>query len=98
MTNTKVIVLAELPVFPQYLKEIKALSAKSLIPTLKEAGCEAFYQTYKIGAPDTLVFFEVFKSKKALDIHMNAEHTKKFFEGIKGKLSAMPVSTVLSEI
>lgn len=98
MENSKVIVLAEVPVLPEYLEEVKAIAADSLIATLKEAGCEAFYQTSKTDDPNTLVFFEVFKSKAALDFHMEADYTKKFFTGIKDKLAGKPISTVLSEL
>jgi len=98
MANSKVIVLAEVPVLPQYLEEVKAISAESLIPTLKEVGCEVFYQTFKKEDPNTLIFFEVFTSKAALDLHIEAEYTKKFFIGLKDKLAGKPVSTILSEL
>lgn len=96
MANSKVIVLAELPVLPEHLEIVKAISAETLIPTLKEAGCEAFYQTAKKDEPNTLVFFEVFKSKAALDLHMEADYTKKFFAAVKDKLAGKPVSVLLS--
>lgn len=98
MENSKVIVLAEVPVLPEYLEEVKAISTASLIPTLKETGCEAFYQTSKTEDPNTLIFFEVFTSKAALDLHMEADYTKKFFAGVKDKLAGKPISTILSEL
>lgn len=98
MSNSKVIVLAEVPVLPEHLEEVKAISAEALIPTLKEPGCETFYQTSKKDDPNTLVFFEVFESKSALDLHMEADYTRIFFAGIQGKLAGKPVSTILSEL
>jgi quinol monooxygenase YgiN len=98
MANSKVIVLAEVSVLPQHLEEVKAIAAATLIPTLKEPGCEAFYQTYKKDDQNALVFFEVFESKTALDLHLEADYTKKFFDCIKDKLAGKPVSTILSEL
>ncbi|WP_161964557.1 putative quinol monooxygenase [Mucilaginibacter endophyticus] len=98
MSNSKVIVLAEIPVKPEFLEEVKAISAKALIPTLQEEGVETFYQTVKKDDPNTLVFFEVFKSQQALDEHLAANYTKEFFAAVKDKLSDKPVSSILSEL
>jgi quinol monooxygenase YgiN len=97
MINSKVIILAEVSILPQFLNEVKELAARTLIPTLKEEGCEVFYQTSKTQDPNALVFFEVFVSQAALDLHMDAGYTKTFFAGIKGKLSGEPITTILSE-
>lgn len=98
MSNTKIIVLAELSVKPEYLDEIKGLSAATLKPTLAEPGCEAFYQTIKADEPNTLVFFEVFTSQQALNQHMEADYTKAFFAGVKDKVAGTPVSTILLQL
>lgn len=98
MGNSKVIVLAEVSILPQFLKEVKVLSAATLVPTRKEPGCEVFYQTSKKDDPDTLVFFEVFDSQHALDLHMQADYTKAFFAGIQGKVSGIPSTTLLHEL
>lgn len=98
MANTKVIVLAEIPVKPEHLETVKALSAATLVPTLKEAGVEVFYQTVKHDDPHTLVFFEVFKSQEALEDHLAADYTKTFFAGVKDKVAGKPVSTILKEL
>jgi len=98
MSDEKVIILAEVPVKPEHLEEVKSLCAETLKPTLQESGCEAFYQNFKKDDPNTLVFFEIFSSKEALDLHMNKEYTKTFFENIKDKLSGKPVSVILGEL
>lgn len=98
MENTKVILLAEVPVLPEFLEEIKALSAATLKPTLKEPGCEVFYQTSKKDDPNTLVFFEVFASSEALDFHMQADYTNAFFAGVQGKLAGKPITIHLNEL
>jgi quinol monooxygenase YgiN len=98
MNQSKIIVLAEAPIKPDYMKEVIALSAATLKPTLKEPGCEAFYQTVKADEPNTLVFFEVFTSKEAFDLHMEADYTKAFFAGIQDKVAGKPVSTILKQL
>ncbi len=98
MKDSKVIILAELSILPEFLEEIKALSAATLAPTLKEPGCETFYQTAKEGDPNSLVFFEVFTSKATHDLHLEADYTQRFFAGVQGKLAGKPVMTNLSEL
>ena len=98
MNNAKFIVLAEVPVLPEHWDAVVALSAATLELTLAEPGCEAFYQTQKKDASDTLVFFEVFQSKEAFEIHMETAYTKAFFAGIQGKLAGRPVSTILQQL
>lgn len=98
MSNSKIIVLAELFVKPEHLEEVKALSAATLKPTLEEPGCEAFYQTTKADDANTLVFFEVFSSQEALDLHLEADYTKAFFAGLQGKAAGKPVSTILQHL
>ena len=65
MSHLKFILLVEVPVKAEFLDEVKALCAATLIPTLAEPGCLAFYQTGKQDDPTTLVFFEVFASREA---------------------------------
>ncbi|CEJ68145.1 Antibiotic biosynthesis monooxygenase [Chryseobacterium oranimense G311] len=95
--DEKIIILAEIPVKPEYFEEVKALCENTLKHTLQEKGCEAFYQTFKRDEPYTLVFFEIFSSQKSLDTHMNEDYTKTFFAGIKDKLSGKPTSSFLCE-
>ncbi|AKD53919.1 putative quinol monooxygenase [Spirosoma radiotolerans] len=98
MSNLKISLLVEVRVKAEYLDEVKALCAATLIPTLTEPGCEVFYQTSKQGDPTMLVFFEVFVSKEAFDQHLEAPYTKAFFAGIQGKLADKPVSTLLQKL
>lgn len=98
MSSYKYIILAEVPVKPEHLEQVKALSAATLKPTLEEPGCEAFYQTVKADYTNTLVFFEVFNSKKAADLHMEADYTKAFFAGVKDMVSGQPKSIILQQL
>ncbi len=98
MSDSKIILLVEVPVKADSLEDVRALCARTLVPTLAESGCEAFYQTSKPDDPTTLVFFEVFVSQQALDLHLAALYTKAFFAGIQDKLAGKPVSTPLRSL
>lgn len=94
----RIIIQAEIFVKPEYLDEVKAMSAATLKPTLAEPGCEVFYQTAKTTDKNTLVFFEVFVSQDAHNLHLNAEYSKAFFDGLKGKLAGDPIITILKQL
>lgn len=96
--DDRYIILAEIPVQPAYLDYIKSLATSTLKPTLEEAGCEAFYQTARSDDPNSLVFFEVFHSKEAHDLHLKADHTRAFFAGVQDKTSGKPIITFLSQL
>jgi quinol monooxygenase YgiN len=98
MENTKIILLAEVSVLPEFLEDVKALSAAALKPTLEEQGCEAFYQTSKKDDPNTIVFFEVFRSQEALDVNLQQSYTIAFFAGVQGKLAGKPLTIQLNEL
>ena len=70
MQQDKVILLVEATVKPEYREAILAVAAENLPPTRAEDGVEAFYQTARQDDPNTLVFFEVFHSEAAHDLHM----------------------------
>lgn len=98
MSSSRIILHVEVPILPAYLDEVKVLCAATLVPTLAEPGCEAFYQTTKQNDLTTLVFFEVFVSQEAIDWHMDAPYTKAFFAGIQGKLAGPPITTRLQDL
>lgn len=98
MNQSKIILLVEVPVKADSLEDVKALCARTLVPTLAEPGCEAFYQTSKPDDPTTLIFFEVFVSQQALDQHLEAPYTKAFFADIQDKLAGKPRSTTLRRL
>ena len=97
MKNSKVILLAEIPVLPEFLEEVKELSTATIAPSLLEPGCEAFYQTSKEDQPNTLIIFEIFSSQEMFDVHLAADYTKDFMAGIQGKLAGPPLITHLNE-
>ena len=95
MPIEKVILLVEAKVKPEYRATVVAAAQENLPLTLAEPGVEAFYQTVRDDDPNRLVFFEVFRSKDAHDLHMEEEYTKKVFRTLEGRLSAPPVITKL---
>ena len=97
MKNDKVIIHAELTLRPEFLAEVLAVAATSLALTLQEEGCELLMQTRKVGEPNTLVLFEVFKSREAHDWHLAQAYSKAFFAVIEGKLAGEPTVYHLEE-
>jgi quinol monooxygenase YgiN len=98
MEDTKVYLLAELTIRPEFLQEVKAILAEALIPTLEEPGCEALYETGQKDNPHKLVFFEVFSSAAAHEFHLQQGYTKRMFASLEGKTSESPTLTALSAI
>ncbi len=96
--DTKIYLLAELTVLPEFLEEVKAILKEALIPTLEEPGCEALYETERKDDPHKLVFFEVFSSAAAHEFHLAQEYTKRVFASLDGKVSGVPTLTKLSAL
>jgi quinol monooxygenase YgiN len=98
MNDEKVYLLAELTVPPEFLDEVKAAVKEVLIPTLQEPGCEALFTTSREGAPNRLVFFEVFSSPTAHKFHLEQDYTKRFFAALEGKLAGPLTMTRLDAL
>jgi quinol monooxygenase YgiN len=98
MTSQKIYLLAELTVLPEFLDDVKAALKEALIPTLEEPGCEALFETSRGGNPHELVFFEVFSSPAAHQVHLEQEHTRRLFAALEGKLAAVPTVTSLNAL
>jgi quinol monooxygenase YgiN len=45
-----------------------------------------------------LIFFEVFSSEAANQLHLDAPYTKEFFAGVQGKLAKKPTMTLLHQL
>ena len=98
MEDPKIYLLAELTIAPGFLEEVKAILKEALIPTLQEPGCEALYETGRKDDPHKLVFFEVFSSAAAHELHLEQDYTKRMFALLDGKLSGVPTLTRLSAL
>jgi quinol monooxygenase YgiN len=84
MTDEKVIMLIEAKIQPQHRAELID-AARQYLPLVRaEPGVEAFYISARKDAPDTIVFFEVYRSKAAQDFHLQQDFTKKFLATLKG--------------
>ncbi len=86
MKDGKLYLLAEFSVKPEVLEETKNIFSTLLPIVLKEPGCEAMYTTSIEGAPNKLVFFEIFSSEEAHRFHMAQQYTQKLGADLEGKL------------
>jgi quinol monooxygenase YgiN len=97
MTNTKVIMLIEAKIQPQRRTEMIE-AARQYLPLVRaEPGVEAFYLTTRQDDPNTLVFYEIYRSKAAQDFHLQQDFTKKFLTILKNAQAADRVRTNLVE-
>jgi quinol monooxygenase YgiN len=98
MTNQKVIMLIEAKIQAQRRDEIIA-AARQYVPLVRaEPGVEAFYLTAQEDDPNTLIFYEVYKSKTAQDSHLQQDFVKKFLATLKSAQVADRVRTRLVDI
>jgi len=98
MTNPKIIVLIEAKIQPQRRADVIE-AARHYLPLVRsEPGVEAFYLTSRQDDPNTLVFYEIYKSQAAQDFHLQQDFTKKFLATLKSAQAADRVRTNLVEI
>lgn len=98
MANQKVIMLIEAKIQAQHRDEIIA-AAQQYVPLVRaEPGVEAFYLTAREDDPNTLIFYEVYKSKAAQDSHLQQDFVKKFLAMLKSAQVADRVRTRLVDV
>ena len=98
MANEKVIMLIEAKIQPARRAELIE-AARQYLPLVRaEPGVEAFYLNARQDDPNTLVFYEIYKSKAAQDFHLQQDFTKKFLAILKGAQAADRVRTNLLEL
>ena len=98
MSNTKVIMLIEAKIQPERRAEIIA-AAQHYVPQVRaEPGVEAFYLSTREDAPNTLVFYEVYKSQAAQDSHLQQDFVKQFLATLKSAQTTDRVRTRLVEV
>ena len=98
MTNEKVIMLIEAKVQPQRRAELVE-AARQYLPLVRaEAGVKAFYLTVRKDDPNTFVFYEIYKSQAAQDLHLQQDFTKKFLSTLKSAQAGDRVRTNLVEL
>ncbi len=98
MTDGKVIMLIEAKIQPQRRAElIEAL--REYLPLVRaEPGVEAFYVSARKDDPNAVVFYEVYKSQAAQDLHLQQDFTKKFLATLKNAQAEDRVRTNLVEL
>jgi quinol monooxygenase YgiN len=96
MDSQKIYVLAELTVLPEFLDDVKRPLKQALTPTLQEAGCEGMFETSRESDPHKLVFFEIFSTSAAHELHL--EQGKRLFAALEGKLAGAPIRIKLNAI
>jgi quinol monooxygenase YgiN len=98
MTDEKVIMLIEAKIQPQRRAGlIEAL--REYLPLVRaEPGVEGFYVTARKDDPNAFVFFEIYKSQGAQDVHLQQDFTKTFLATFKSAQAADRVRTNLVEI
>lgn len=97
MANEKVILLIEAKIQPQQRAELVE-AARQYLPFVRaEQGVEAFYIASRKDDPNTIVFYEVYKSQAAQDFHLQQDFTKKFLSTLKNSQVGDRVRTSLIE-
>jgi quinol monooxygenase YgiN len=98
MTNEKVIMLIEAKIQPQRRAELLD-AARQYLPLVRaEPGVEAFYITARKDDPNTIVFYEIYRSQAAQDFHLQQDFTKKFLTTLKSAQVGDRVRTNLVEL
>ena len=98
MTNQQAIMLIEAKIQPQRRAEL-AEAARQYLPLVRaEPGVDAFYIATRQDDPNTVVFYEVYKSQAAQDFHLQQDFTKKFLATLKSAQVGDRVRTNLVEL
>jgi quinol monooxygenase YgiN len=98
MTNEKVIMLIEAKIQPQRRAEVVDAVGQYLPLVRAEPGVEAFYIAARKDDPNTIVFYEVYRSQAAQDLHLQQDFTKKFLATLKSAQAGDRVRASLVEL
>jgi quinol monooxygenase YgiN len=98
MSSEKVIMLIEAKIRPQHRAELVEAVRQYLPQVRAEPGVEAFYVTAKKDDPNTIVFYEIYKSQAAQNFHLQQDFTKKFLAILKNAQAGDRVRTNLVEL
>jgi quinol monooxygenase YgiN len=98
MTNEKVIMLIEAKIKPERRAELVEAARQYLPLVRSEPGVEGFYMAGRKDDPNTLIFYEIYKSQAAQDFHLQQDFTKKFLAILKSAQVEDRVRTNLVEL
>jgi quinol monooxygenase YgiN len=82
----KFILIAVVKIIPGFEDEIKSATVAMAAETRKEAGVESFLIHTRNDAPGTIVFYEIYNSEAAFQLHKTLPHATKYFDLFKGKI------------
>jgi quinol monooxygenase YgiN len=83
MTDEKVILLIEAKILPQHRAELLEAAREYLPQVRAEPGVEEFYLSARKDDPNTIVFYEIYRSQAAQDFHLQQDFTRKFLAILK---------------
>ena len=98
MNSEKVIMLIEAKIQPQRRAVLVEALGQYLPLVRAEPGVDAFYVTSRKDDPNTLVFYEIYKSQAAQDFHLQQDFTKKFLATLNSAQAGDRVRTNLVEL
>ena len=98
MPDQKVIMLIEATIQPPRRAELVQAIRQYLLQVRAEPGVEAFYITARRDDPNTIIFYEVYKSQAAQDFHLQQEFTKNFLATLKSAQASDRARTNLVEL
>jgi quinol monooxygenase YgiN len=98
MSDEKVIMLIEAKIQPEHRTELMEALREYLPLVRAEPGVEAFYVAARKDDPNTIVFYEIYKSHAANDFHLQQDFTKKFLATLKNAQAGDRVRTNLVEL
>ena len=98
MPSEKVVMLIEAKIQPQRRAEL-VQAVREYLPLVRaESGVEAFYVTTRKEDPNTIVFYEIYRSQAAQDFHLQQDFTKKFLATLKSAQAGDRVRTNLVDL
>jgi quinol monooxygenase YgiN len=98
MKDEKVIMLIEARIQPQRRAELLEAALQYLPLVRAEPGVEAFYIAARKDDPNTIVFYEIYKTEAAQNFHLQQDFTKKFLTTLKSAQAGDRVRTNLVEL
>ena len=98
MTDEKVVMLIEAQIQPERRAALIEAVGQYVPLVRAEPGVVAFYVTSRENDPNTLVFYEMYKSQAAQDFHLQQEFTKKFLATLNSAQAGERVRTKLVDL
>jgi len=80
------ILIAKIDIIPGFEEELKKETITLAVETRKETGSELFMIHTQDDLPQTIVFYEIYSSEEAFELHKTFAYTKRYFELLKGRI------------